>query len=464
MEHSIEKTINHLHHLLGVVEEKSDAPGMTQIWIILIWCSPLIFLITFFILVIIVKYFTRQNRPKYICATTDQNLEFIRWANKHTKKFKPNILLPGLYPKLALVLRKRDVVQKDYYREIFVFEEDGGQIALDYYMEAWKDINDKHETMFDETNNRRSHKSSGKNTPQRGKKSSPLTPKYEDFNEDDLNSTISQPETQKIVDAILGGDKGLKDSLLQDSMSDNFLPSDINDTQPETNMTSPMKEEPQNPIHKEVNHLLLESENPHLKGILPRRPTLINPHLLDVSIDKNQDFDRAIAIVIPGLSSCSRDKYVKDTCKAINQYTEFLPIVMNRRGYSDVPVTGMYPMCKGRHQDLDSVIDYVKDRLCKTKPLIIVGLSLGGEYLQYYLGKKKELGEETYIDAAISVAALFNQSNSCQLVDNQPTLRKGIIIGALEIHNKHMENQHYMEMKERNGVSHGKTSQSQSTF
>jgi hypothetical protein len=28
--------------------------------------------------------------------------------------------------KLALVLRKREPVQKDYYREIFLFEEDGG--------------------------------------------------------------------------------------------------------------------------------------------------------------------------------------------------------------------------------------------------------------------------------------------------------------------------------------------------
>jgi predicted alpha/beta-fold hydrolase len=97
------------------------------------------------------------------------------------------------------------------------------------------------------------------------------------------------------------------------------------------------------------NQLLLDSENPHLRNILPHRPTTINPNLLDMSIDENQNFDKPIAIVIPGLSSCSKDRYVKDTCKAIYQYTGFLPIVMNRRGYSDVPVTGMYPLCKGRH-------------------------------------------------------------------------------------------------------------------
>jgi hypothetical protein len=65
--------------------------------------------------------------------------------------------------------------------------------------------------------------------------------------------------------------------------------------------------------------------------------------------------------VLPGLSSCSRDRYVKDACKAIAEYTDFLPIVMNRRGYSDVMTTGMYPMCRGRHPDLDSVINYVRD-------------------------------------------------------------------------------------------------------
>jgi predicted alpha/beta-fold hydrolase len=85
-----------------------------------------------------------------------------------------------------------------------------------------------------------------------------------------------------------------------------------------------------------------------------------------------------------------------------------------------------------------------------------VGLSLGGEYIQYYLGKKKEMGEPTYIDAAISVGALFNQSNSCDLVDSMPLLRKGLILGALEIHNKHAENEQYISMKERNGVAHSK--------
>jgi predicted alpha/beta-fold hydrolase len=156
------------------------------------------------------------------------------------------------------------------------------------------------------------------------------------------------------------------------------------------------------------NQLLLTRTDPTLSKILPRRPTQIDPNLLDVSQDMNADFDQPIAIVIPGLSSCSRDQYVKDTCRAINQYTDFLPIVMNRRGYSDVPVTGMYPMAKGRPQDLDSVIHYVRDNLARTKPVIVVGLSLGGEYIQYYLGKKKEQGEKVYIDAAISVAALFN--------------------------------------------------------
>jgi predicted alpha/beta-fold hydrolase len=66
------------------------------------------------------------------------NIEFIKWANTFTKKFKPNLLLPGLYMKLALVLRKKEPANKDYFREIFVFEEDGGHIALDYYKKAWE--------------------------------------------------------------------------------------------------------------------------------------------------------------------------------------------------------------------------------------------------------------------------------------------------------------------------------------
>lgn len=102
------------------------------------------------------------------------------------------------------------------------------------------------------------------------------------------------------------------------------------------------------------------------------------------------------------------------------------------------------------------MVSYVRENLCKNQPLIVVGLSLGGEYLQYYLGKKQQIGLPVQIDAAISVAALFNQANSCKLVDNSPVLRKGLIMGALEIHSKHMENEHYVEMKKRNGVADSK--------
>jgi predicted alpha/beta-fold hydrolase len=45
--------------------------------------------------------------------------------------------------KLALVLRKKELVDKDYFREIFVFQEDGGQIALDYYKPAWINLLNK---------------------------------------------------------------------------------------------------------------------------------------------------------------------------------------------------------------------------------------------------------------------------------------------------------------------------------
>lgn len=148
------------------------------------------------------------------------------------------------------------------------------------------------------------------------------------------------------------------------------------------------------------NQLLLESENIYLKRLIPSRPTLINPNLVveEEKKDKKEPetkyvFDKPIAIVIPGLSSCSRDRYVKDTCREIAKYTDFLPIVMNRRGYSDVMNTGLYPMCRGRNPDLDSVIKYVRENLCPTQPLMVLGLSLGGDYLQYYLGKKKEMGE-----------------------------------------------------------------------
>lgn len=176
-------------------------------------------------------------------------------------------------------------------------------------------------------------------------------------------------------------------------------------------------EKEKNPARRR-NSLLLDFADPNLFSILPRRPTKLDPKMLHMPSENYSAFDRPIAIVIPGLSSCSRDKYVKDACREIHQYSGFLPIVMNRRGYSDVPVTGMYPMCKGRPEDLDSVIDYVRSRLCKKSPLIVVGLSLGGEYIQYYLGKKRELGEEVEIDAAVSVAALFNLGNSCRLVDS----------------------------------------------
>lgn len=130
---------------LRTLSEKTDdgSPNSHILLYVLLCCSPLALVLIIYVLSMLLHYFTRQDRPKYICSKIKEHFEFIKWANKTTKKFRPNFFLPGLYMKLALVLRKKELVDKDYFREIFVFQEDGGQIALDYYKPAWINLLNK---------------------------------------------------------------------------------------------------------------------------------------------------------------------------------------------------------------------------------------------------------------------------------------------------------------------------------
>lgn len=120
-----------------------------------------------------------------------------------------------------------------------------------------------------------------------------------------------------------------------------------------------------------------------------------------------------LVIIVPGLSGNSTDRYLLDTCRVLWEEKGYRSMIANRRGYAGVEICCKHPMSWIRYEDIDDIIQHLMDEdesnHCN---LYLMGYSLGGNFVYYYTGVKKQLGHDLHIKGAIAVSAPFEMHMS----------------------------------------------------
>ncbi len=131
-----------------------------------------------------------------------------------------------------------------------------------------------------------------------------------------------------------------------------------------------------------------------------RRLTLSDGDFLDLDI-VNKGNHRA-AILLHGLESCSRAPYIRGMGQMLSREGWDI-VAMNFRGCSGVPNLTLRSYHSGVTDDLQEVIQFVKDTL-GYQTCVLVGFSLGGNVVLKYLGDLGSAVKDTGILAAAAIS------------------------------------------------------------
>lgn len=162
-------------------------------------------------------------------------------------------------------------------------------------------------------------------------------------------------------------------------------------------------------------------KNGHLQTIyssIARKKKCINADYTERLILPDGDFidlswisnglpeDAPLVIFLHGLCGNINSSYVAGQIEAYNQFG-WRTLFMHFRGASDVANLKTRAYHSGETQDLDYLLQVLKQREPNTKKAI-VGISIGGNILLKWLG---EQGMQNYVDGAVAVSVPFMLDN-----------------------------------------------------
>lgn len=133
--------------------------------------------------------------------------------------------------------------------------------------------------------------------------------------------------------------------------------------------------------------------------------------------------DTPILIIIPGLNGYTEDSYCLYIAKRAMDKLGFRTVVWNKRGYAGIPLKGKHWVQWSRYQDFESVIQHLKNNNPGSL-IFTMGLSMGANFTEFYLGIKGSMGEPTGITASVAISPPHNMYFGARKVaKNKPLLK-----------------------------------------
>ena len=177
-----------------------------------------------------------------------------------------------------------------------------------------------------------------------------------------------------------------------------------------------------------------------------------------LKINQSSTDNRPIVIVVPGAAGDSSDPYLVRICSQLYEDFGFRSVIANRRGSCGLEITGDYPLSWVRWQDMDLIIDYLKDERpdTKSKPLYMIGYSIGANFVQLYAGTKGELGQKTRLDGAIAVSAPYEMAMVNERAKHFGGLGEKVLLRSLKaLFLKHINEPRYQKFLKSKNIDEG---------
>ena len=134
----------------------------------------------------------------------------------------------------------------------------------------------------------------------------------------------------------------------------------------------------------------------------PRRERVWTPDDDFLDLDWCGNGEGPIVLLLHGLTGSSRSSYVAGLSRVLCDYG-FTTAALNFRGCSGEPNHTAWAYHSGETTDLDWIYRHIKD-CYPTRPLSMVGYSLGGNVLLKWLGQQ---GVNVHVQSAITVSVPF---------------------------------------------------------
>ena len=146
------------------------------------------------------------------------------------------------------------------------------------------------------------------------------------------------------------------------------------------------------------------------------------------SSQRKESKESTIIVLIPGILNDSKDRLIYKASQTLHKKTGLTVMILNKRAFNDLPITGTRPFVFTHMPDYDEVFDYLRNELSYQK-IILVGMSLGAFVTQYYLCTKAMLGEDaSFIHSAVGISSPFDLMSCSAKLDTNILIQQGLLI------------------------------------
>ena len=353
----------------------------------------------------ITKRYT-ASKTKFFYNKTPFNEKIRDLFRTKIPKYSPALFLANNFLKFILSL-KTDVKYEQYYNRKVFFYKDGGVASLEFYPKDYEPEikSDKVMTLDEYRSNLKA------NSAPILLKTVAKTPLSEPLGENKVR------DEENPLDDVLDGDKLVSGGKEDEDIGEGYK-LQKGPTRAKTYLAKGLEHNTQTGIgNKKTGRMQIKRRKKKGKNNSKRGK------------NENTGYSKdTIVLFVPGLLSHSASKIVYRTVKSISKMLGGkIPIaLLFKRGFNNLPITGRMPFSYANTSDFDEIIQYFKFEH-KFKNIFLVGNSLGALTIQYYIGKKGSLGQDTHLSAAVCVSSPFDFRGSTSKIDRQKLIRNGIL-------------------------------------
>ena len=161
--------------------------------------------------------------------------------------------------------------------------------------------------------------------------------------------------------------------------------------------------------------------------------------------------DAPTLILMPGIFGESTDPWCRELCYTADERGGWRVVIINRRGFGNMPIRGEYLTGYHTIEDIKVVVDNVA-KLFPTSKRYLLGISMGAGQITNYLQK---YGEECGVEAGCAIASTWNLDRTFKYVNNSFIMGNFLVIEGFQTVKNHLHEPKFLELMKKKGISEG---------
>jgi predicted alpha/beta-fold hydrolase len=168
---------------------------------------------------------------------------------------------------------------------------------------------------------------------------------------------------------------------------------------------------------------------------------------------QNSEEKPKVAILfLQGILNTTEDNTILKMAKHLHKKTDFPVFVMNKRGFLGIEVTGSRPFNFSNLSDYEEVILKIKE--LGYDEVVAVGISLGANSLQHYVGRMNQLGKPHHLKAVVGISSPLNFEKCSAVLDSNYLLKNAMLFNFKLIIEENMKFDGFRKFLDERGMDY----------